>query len=527
MARACGSYPQCPEFKSQHRHHIHDKAQILLKCIFYYIIGVKKTKTDLYTMPMYRLIIKVTETIKKFSMLKEGDKIILAVSGGPDSICLLDILNRIKDELKISLVIAHVNHGIRGKEADREASFVSHKSSQLGIPFEQRTVSVPEIAKAKGLSVEQAGRIERYQFFQELLKIYQAQKIALGHHADDQVETLLMRLIRGSGLRGLAGIPAKRDVFIRPLIECTSQEIEEYCLLNNLPYCIDSTNREPSYLRNKIRLELIPFLNQKFQPTIAKNLLQLQAIIRDELDFWEEITEQYYQKVLQKELPNQVILSNQLLSKWPPGIQRAVIRRALKCLTDYLEDIQFNHIESIRLMCLKEEGEKYLDLPGGLRVRKSYEEIVFGLAQKIPITGKEKRFGTLKYELAVGQETKVRSLGLKFITKLYDYYRADFGKLSKKIDKNEAYLDYDKLNLPLRIRNRKPGDRFQPLNSNFYKKVKSFFIDQKIDRHQREKIMLVVDSSNQIVWITGYQIDNRFKITENTKKIIHIKQVTI
>lgn len=476
---------------------------------------------------MNRLVKKVTETIEKYNMIEEGDKVIIAVSGGPDSICLFDILNRIKDQLKISLVIAHVHHGIREKEADLEARFVRLKSFHLNLPFEQRTVSVPEIAKAKGLSVEQAGRVERYKFFKELLNKYQAQKIALGHHADDQAETMLMRLIRGSGLRGLVGIPAKRDVFIRPIIECTRQEIEEHCRLNKISYCTDSSNREPNYLRNKIRLELIPFLNKEFHPAIVKNLLQLQTIIRDELSFWEEITEQYYRKALLKEVSEQVILNSKILRNWSPGIQRTVIRRALKHLNHYLEDIQFNHIEAVRLMCLKDEGEKYLYLPGGLRVRKNYEEIFFGPARNIPISGKDKEIEALESELTVGQETEIHNLGLKFITKLYDCNNVNFEKLSKEITKNEVYLDYHKLNLPLKIRNRKPGDKFQPLNSNFYKKVKSFFIDQKVKRHNREKIMLVVDSTNRIVWIAGYQADNRFKITKNTKKILYIEQITI
>lgn len=473
------------------------------------------------------LVKKVIETVEKYNMIEKGDKVIIAVSGGPDSICLLDILNRIKDQLKISLVIAHVHHGIREKEADLEARFVRLKSSHLNLPFEQRTVPVPEIAKAKGLSVEQAGRVERYKFFKELLNKYQAQKIALGHHADDQAETMLMRLIRGSGLRGLAGIPAKRDVFIRPIIECTRQEIEEYCRLNKISYCSDSSNREPNYLRNKIRLELIPFLNKEFHPAIVKNLLQLQTIIRDELGFWEEITEQYYRKALLKEVSEQVILNSQILRDWSPGIQRTVIRRTLKHLNHYLEDIQFNHIEAVRLMCFKDEGEKYLHLPGGLRVRKNYEEIFFGLARNVPISGKDKKIEALEFELIVGQETEVRNLGLKFITKLYDFNNINFEKPGKESTKNEAYLDYHKLSLPLKIRNRKPGDKFQPLNSNFSKKVKSFFIDQKIDRHDREKIILVVDSANRIVWIAGYQVDNRFKITKNTKKILYIEQIAI
>ncbi|HNR65760.1 MAG TPA: tRNA lysidine(34) synthetase TilS, partial [Atribacterota bacterium] len=202
---------------------------------------------------MDKLIRKVLKTIEKYSMIEKGDMIILAISGGPDSTCLLDILNQIKEQFKISLMVAHVHHGIRKKEADVEARFVRLKSFHLGLPFQQKFLSVPRMAKEKGLSIEQAGRRARYEFFLELADKYQAQKIALGHHADDQIETILMRLIRGSGLRGLRGIPPKRGVFIRPLIECTREEIEAYCKRRKLTFCFDSTNKEPMYLRNKIR----------------------------------------------------------------------------------------------------------------------------------------------------------------------------------------------------------------------------------------------------------------------------------
>jgi len=476
-----------------------------------------------------QLIEKVIKTIEKYRMLQEGDKVIIGVSGGPDSVCLADILCKIKGQLNLSLIVAHVHHGIRREEADRDANFVRQQACHWNLPFEQLSISVPEIAKARRLSIEQAGRVERYQYFKKLLGIHQAQKIALGHNADDQVETILMRLIRGCGLRGLGGIPARRGTFIRPLIECTRQEIEGYCERNNISYYLDSSNKEPDYLRNKIRLQLIPLLSKDYNPAITKNVLQLQAIVRDELDFSEGISEQYYLSVVKQEPGSAVFLDNNRLKELPDGAQRSVIRRALKHLNYYLEDIQFNHVEAVRMMCLKGEGEKILDLPGGIKVIKSYQDIIFGLASDLKITNKEKEFKIIEYELAINGETEISALGLKFITKIKDFHCSDldYKKLIKEADKNKAYLDYDKLNLPLKTRNRRPGDKFQPLNSNFFKKVKSYFIDQKIDRYKRERVMLIVDNSERIAWIAGYQIDNRFKITGNTTRILYIQQSTI
>ncbi len=476
---------------------------------------------------MDKLIRKVLKTIEKYNMIEKGDMIVLAISGGPDSTCLLDILNQIKEQLKISLMVAHVHHGIRKKEADVEARFIRLKSFHLNLPFQQKSLSVPRMAKEKGLSIEQAGRRARYEFFQELADKYQAQKIALGHHADDQVETILMRLIRGSGLRGLRGIPPKRGVFIRPLIECTREEIELYCKRRKLAFCFDSTNKEPMYLRNKIRYQLIPLLKEEYNPAIKRNLLQLQNIINDELKFWEEIIEHYYLKVLKKECSYCIILDNQILSGLPVGIQRSVIRRTLRHFRIFLEGIQFNHIEAIRLLLLKEEGEKLLDLPDKIRVRKSYQDLIFGFADRIKTSKREEVLEVQEYELTPGQETEIADLKLKFTVQQYDYQPSDYENLIKRSNRNEAYLDYGKLKFPLKVRSRKPGDRFQPLNSLYYKKIKSFFIDQKIDRDTRDKTMLVVDNSDRIAWIAGFQTDNRFKVTNKTKKVLHIRQITI
>lgn len=474
---------------------------------------------------MDKLIKKVIKTIKNYEMIEEGDKIILAVSGGPDSICLLDILNQIKVQLNISLIVAHVHHSIRGKEANIEARFVRLKSCHLKLPFEQLTVSVPEIAREKNLSIEQAGRIVRYQFFQKLLRKFQAQKIALGHHADDQVETMLMRIIRGCGLRGLRGIPPKRGCFIRPLIECTRAEIEAYCKRRNISYCLDSSNKEPKYLRNKIRQQLIPLLKKEYNPALSKNLLQLQTIINDEFDFWEEITDNYYVKTLKKKTNNNIILDISKLREFPTGIQRLIIRRTLRHLKMFLEDIQFNHIEAIRLLSLDERGEKNLELPGRIKVTKSYQDLIFGVTDNMLIGERKKILPLFEQELALDQENEITNLNIKIIIKLYECKNIDFEKKVYKVNKNETYLDYDLLHFPLKIRNRRPGDRFQPLNSNFFKKVKSYFIDQKIARHKRDQIGLVVDNSNRIVWIAGFHTDNRFKVTNKTKRVLYLKQI--
>jgi tRNA(Ile)-lysidine synthase len=474
-----------------------------------------------------KLILKVNSTIKKYQMLQPGDTIIVAVSGGPDSLCLLNILKHISGEYGLSLIVAHVNHGIRIKESELEAQFVRSKSSDMNLPFEQLSVSVPVIAKEKSISLEQAGRSARYEFFKKLFKKHKAHKIALGHHADDQVETVLMRIIRGSGLQGLRGIPAKRDVFIRPLIECTRKEIEGYCLRQKISYCFDSSNKEPRYLRNKIRHQLIPLLTSNYNASINSHLLQLQTIVQDELHYWEEQTEEFFQKIIIERDSSGIVLDIKKMIQWPVALQRQIIRKGLRYITEYLDDIQFNHIENIRELCLLERGERYQDLPGNIRVRKSYQKLKISYADYIKIPEKKKKSEIWEYKFSVGEEKIFPKVGIKLITKQYKNIEPVKGKYLNKKSQDEEYFDYNKLEFPLRIRNRRPGDRFKPINSKYYKKIKSYFIDQKIPLHKRDMISLVIDNSNRIVWIVGLQIDDRFKIDKKTKKVLYIRKEDI
>ncbi len=476
---------------------------------------------------MDTLIIKVIKTIEKYRMIQRGDKIIVAVSGGPDSICLLDILNSIKKNYHLSLIVAHVDHGIRKEESEEEARFVSLKSFHMHLPFEQRSVSIPALAQEKGLSMEQAGRRVRYQFFKELLCKYQAQVIALGHHADDQVETILMRLIRGSGLHGLRGIPARRDSFIRPLIECTKKEIEAYCHRRNISFCIDSSNRELNYLRNRIRNQLIPLLIKQYNPAIENQLLRLQSIVQNHLDFFEQEIQQYYLAVIKKENLSEIVLDCQKIITWPVALQRGVIRRALRHFRKHLADIQFSHVESIRLLCREDRGEKYLDLPGEIRIRKSYHSLEISTTRYLKKSGEEKTVDEWEYELPVLQDVRFPLLGVEFTMKSCQNSPSIRKQCMTNKEKDRVCVDYDKLVLPLKIRNRRPGDRFKPLNVSYFKSVKSYFIDRKVRYCDRGKIALVADSAGRIVWVVDYQLDDRFKITDQTTKILQIHKKMI
>ncbi|MDD4363160.1 MAG: tRNA lysidine(34) synthetase TilS, partial [Atribacterota bacterium] len=382
-------------------------------------------------------------------------------------------------------------------------------------------------AKKENISIEQAGRKIRYFFYNELKLKYQAQKVAIGHHSNDQIETVLMRIIRGTGLEGLTGIPAKREHYIRPLLECSRSEIEDYCYKNKIIYFLDSSNEDQKYFRNKIRNALLPLIAKEYNSSIYSNLLQLQDIAQEELILLRTITEKYYLETLIKKYKNWIKLDIQKLKNHPVALQRRILRKSLKQIKFNLDNINYRHIEKIRRICLKNDGEKYYNLPGKLSIRKSYSELLLKYNEVIKKKDTGYSFDNWKVELPLYKTKKIPKISAIISSKIYEYDNInikDLKKLFNNISKNEAYIDFDKLLFPLSIRARNFGDKFKPLNSNYYKKIKSYFIDEKIPLYKRGKCGILVDGQDRIVWIIGLQLDDRYKITENTKKILYLKK---
>ena len=241
---------------------------------------------------------KIIETIKKYNLINSGDKIVLGVSGGPDSIAMLDILNQLKDEMNFEIYVVHVNHNIRGKDADEDEEYVKKYCEKYNIKCFSKKIDVPTIAKTKKIGTEEAGRKVRYEYFEEILKETKSNKIAIAHNKNDKVETIIMHLLRGSGISGLRGIePIREEKFIKPLIECDRQEIENYCKENNLQPRIDKTNFENEYTRNKIRNIVIPYIKKEFNPNIIETITRLADVVSSEDDFIENVSNENYKKV--------------------------------------------------------------------------------------------------------------------------------------------------------------------------------------------------------------------------------------
>jgi len=423
------------------------------------------------------LLKKVIFTINEFKMLFKGDKVVVGVSGGPDSTVLLHLLYHLKDRYNLQLWAAHLNHSIRGEEAKEDERWIRLFARKLGISLICDTINVPLLAKGKKAGLEAIARQVRYNFLEHVANQVGADKIAVGHTASDQVETILMRLVRGSGADGLAGIPPMRERIIRPLIRAFRWEIEDYCRNN-------------------------------YNPRVSEAIYRSAELLRVEKDFLDKFTNEVKGRVIKKESNTEIIVNARALSKLHLCLQRRIIRYFLKQLKGDLEGIEYSHIEQI--LNLKEgEGTRLTHLPEGIKVWRQYDEFILRKGEREP-------FVFFTY-LNVPGRTEVPQLGMVLEARVLSEYPACFSK-----NPREAFFDLDKIPGPLYVRPRREGDRFVPLGMKKEKKLKDFFIDLKVPRLERDKIPILL-SKEKILWVIGYRIDDRFKIDKSTKKILNLK----
>ena len=448
---------------------------------------------------------KIRSTIDRYRMIMPGDKIIVAVSGGPDSICLLDILNLLSKKLDLSLVAAHYDHGLRKGEDEIETKLAKNIAASIDIPYEVE--KAPEGLKDSP-SLEELARVARYNFLEKIRIKHGAQKIATGHTLNDQTETILMRFLRGSGLSGLAGIPPVRDnIIIRPLIEITRNEILDYLKVRGLPFAVDSSNNNRKHLRNRIRLELMPSL-MEYQPRLLEHLGIFSNIVRDEDAFMESMASEWIQRELKKTDHETISVGISSVQQLADPLKNRVIRNLIKQVRGDVYPLEFDHINSVTRLLNSEHPQCSVDLPHGITVKKSYTSISFSLKSYEDRNGFCYPLkGTGQYLLdAIGQGLTLEEMDTNV-------------DLHTEGDPSTAHLDADKLDFPLLARNFRPGDRFIPLGMKGHKKLKNFFIDLKVPTEKRASTPILI-SGDQIVWVCGYRIDERFKVTAETKKII-------
>jgi len=446
------------------------------------------------------------ETIRKYNMLKKGDKIILGVSGGPDSVCLLHLFNKYRRELGVSIYSAHLDHSFRGKESEEDARFVKALCEKWDVPFFVEKIDVPSYAKNLGLSPEDAARRVRYDFFERVKEQVQAQKVATGHNQNDHEETILMNILRGAGLDGLLGIDPACGVYIRPLIEIPRDEIEKYLAQEGIPFRIDATNLTTDYFRNSLRLELIPIIREKYCPHLGQALRRLSEIARRDLAFLNQATEQAEQEAVRCQ-GEQVTINVECFSKQHEAIKYRLARRAVERLAGDLKDIEIKHTRLLVDFIERALPGSMIDLPKDLKGIKEYDGVIISKASLDEVPD-------YYYVLPIPGEVTIQETGTNIKA-----YTVPKEKIKISRDANTAFLDYDKVGNSLVVRNRRNGDRFKPLGGKGFKKLKNFFIDEKVPRLKRKEIP-IVEAEGKIVWVVGMRIDDRFKVTEETKTVL-------
>ena len=465
---------------------------------------------------------KILQTIKKFDMLSFNDRVLIGVSGGPDSVTLLNVLLSFKKKYNLSFFIAHLDHMLRGEESDKDVNFVKNLAQELGLYCEVKSCNLKKIAQKEHLTLEEAAREYRYKFYLETAKKIKANKIALGHNADDQAETILMRFLRGSGLEGLMGIPPVRDKIIRPLIECSREEIEEYCQEHKIGYRIDSSNKEVIYFRNKIRLELLPLLSKDYNKNIKDITLRLRNIVSEVSAYLDQETEFFFKKVAKRENLEKVIIDLKKFTSLHPALKRRIIRKSIKVVKGDLYSISFKHNSEILKLTEYQLGEKEIYLPDDIRVNKIYNKIII-YKKRISKNQIEEIPATWEYNILIPGKTEIKSLNIEVEIKILDSADIKPSLYLKRKKSKREFIDYNKVKLPFKLRNRRSGDKFCPLKMKGFKKVKDFFIDNKIPKSHRDLIPLLVDGEDKIIWIVGMRLDNRVKVDSNTKKVLSVK----
>lgn len=462
---------------------------------------------------MNYLVEKVSEYMQQNHMAEDGQKIVVGVSGGADSMGLLFILSELAQQLHLSLAVVHVNHGIRGKEADGDQSYVEKICRDKAIPCYSFHVDLRRFAKKEGMSQEEAGRYYRYQCFEKVRKEISAHKIAVAHQQNDVCETVLFNLFRGTGLRGLAGIPPVRDVIIRPLLCAERQEIEAYLSEKGIEWRTDETNLTDAYARNRIRHQILPYAQEHINPAAGQHIQETAGLIKDIADYLDRQGEAAFDQC--SEVSRQLVCSihEKTFMTFDVVIQREVIRRAVSVVAGQLKDVEREHIEMIRGLMEKHVGRR-CHLPYQLLAVRTYE----GIAIK-----KEADNGVLEDE-SICIDIKVPgSYSIPGPEKEIEFsVKEDVQNEEIPINRCTKWFDYDRISNGLTVRTRENGD-FITLDGQGHRKLlKRWMIDEKIPREEREQMLLLADG-NHILWIIGYRISDNYKVTDDTQRVLVAK----
>jgi tRNA(Ile)-lysidine synthase len=463
----------------------------------------------------------VEKTIVAYGMLKPKDSVVVGVSGGPDSVALLHVLFLIAPRYSLKLGVAHLNHCLRGNDSDKDARFVDALAKTYDVPCYIQKKDVPTYQMENKLSREEAARHVRYTFLNKIADTMQYNKIAVGHHSDDNAELVLMNFLRGSGTQGLSGIsPVRNPKIIRPLIKLNRSEIIYFLSQNKLEYVSDASNTDTRYLRNRVRHELIPLLKKEYNPKISETLNRLSSILRAEKEWIGEVVHSFYEKAILEVGENYIVLSVSMLNQYHPALQRRIIRMTIEKLKGNLKRIQFVNVNSAVNLIEGRSAYGKVDLPNRIEIQRDRDELyVIKEKRMLRDVGEKYRHSdmfTFEYQIETLESVFIKEIGatIRFsemsVDKMFDYRYAG---------QHIGFFDKNTLGFPMVIRNFRPGDVFRPLGAGGTQKLKKFFIDKKVPRSKRIKCPILL-SRGKIIWVAGYRIDESVKVVPSTRNIL-------
>lgn len=474
------------------------------------------------------MIKKVWDYVKQYHMLEVGDRIVAGISGGADSVCLFYVLKELCKEYKAEFVAVHINHGLRGEEADRDEKFVRELCLREGVAFYSFSYDVRSIAIDQGLSEEEAGRNVRYQSFLEICRHNKCNKIAIAHNRNDNAETVLFHLFRGTGLKGLSGMEPKRMIsadfgrvcLIRPLMCLERREIESYLEHHQLSFITDSTNLTEDYTRNKIRNKIMTYAVQEINSGAIGNIAACATMLKEIEEYISFNVNQCFDALV-KYKDGCYRYNAKALEAQSLVLQKGIIRLILEKLAGSHKDLEAKHVEEIRALCQKQVG-KLLHLPYNIIAEREYDDIVIYC----------KVSEQMERPCNPVENVRIPIPGRVYIPRLKKYLITELiqDKNIESVPKNSCvkWIDYDKIENAVELRTRREGDYIQINSLGGRKKLKDYFIDKKLPRKLRDEQLLIADGSH-IIWILGEvdRISEKYKVDETTRNMLLMKLIKL
>lgn len=459
------------------------------------------------------MLSKIAAYMETWNMIEKGDRIIAGVSGGADSVCLLFVLLELQKKYPFELTAVHVNHGLRGEAADADEAYVTALCRQQNVPCIVYREDVKQLAKERKQSTEEAGRMLRRELFEKTLQMQGGGKVALAHHKNDNAETLILNLARGSGLKGLGGMRPVAGHFIRPLLCVERSEIESYLEERGIAYCTDETNHEDDYARNRIRHHMIPYMEQEINRKTVSHMERTMEQLREVQDYLESETEKYLPACVEWTAEGYTVWEKAFASL-PKVIRPLVLKRLLTELSGKAKDIESVHMEMLQELFEKQVGRR-VDLPYGLVAKRVYDGITIGrqtdenskMKEEIPLKPEEGHFQLVSFG---NYRISCR------ILKIEEWEE----KVTQK--SNTKAFDYDIISDIITVRTRRAGDYITLHPDGGTQKLKSYFINEKIKEELRDSILLVAEGSH-LLWIVGYRTNPAYAVGRNTKRVLEIQ----